>query len=417
MRGATVAQIPETPRLTRARNAVASGLVERLLMKLKTIFAAFAAFTAALMVFGAERAKFEGFERGMGIGGWLTNYKRFNVLPDEWRMKITVGDMEHFRSYITEADIKNIAEMGLDHVRLGFDQIVVEESPYKYRGEIFDIMEKFAGWCEKYRLNVVLNLHKAIGNYADIKEKTELLGDPGLQKRFVALWAEFERRFSGRKAVAFELLNEVRNVDPEKWNALADAAISEIRRLNPERKIILGGVNWNGAGALRKLRLYDDPNIIYTFHFYSPFEFTHQRGVLQAAPLFYNRVMRYPSDIAPYLEFRKLVGQGTGDYKNFKAMDREALRAMLKPAFDFAREHPDKILWCGEFGTIRHAPAESRENYMRDVISLLRENGIQYCVWNYLSTPNDGNRFSLVDDDSRKILSRRMLEIIRGEAE
>ena len=369
------------------------------------------------MAFGTERAKFEGFERGMGIGGWLTNYKRFNVLPEEWRMKITVGDMEHFRSYITEADIKNIAEMGLDHVRLGFDQIVVEESPYKYRGEIFDIMEKFAGWCEKYRLNVVLNLHKAIGNYADIKEKTELLDDPGLQKRFVALWAEFERRFSGRKAVAFELLNEVRNVDPEKWNALADAAISEIRRLNPERKIILGGVNWNGAGALRKLRLYDDPNIIYTFHFYSPFEFTHQRGVLQAAPLFYNRVMRYPSDIAPYLEFRKLVGQGTGDYKNFKAMDREALRAMLKPAFDFARERPDKILWCGEFGTIRHAPAESRENYMRDVISLLRENGIQYCVWNYLSTPNDGNRFSLVDDDSRKILSRRMLEIIRGEAE
>ena len=74
MRGATVAQIPETPRLTRARNAVASGLVERLLMKLKTIFASFAAFTAALMAFGAERAKFEGFERGMGIGGRLTNY-------------------------------------------------------------------------------------------------------------------------------------------------------------------------------------------------------------------------------------------------------------------------------------------------------------------------------------------------------
>ena len=26
--------------------------------------------------------KFTGFEHGMGIGGWLTNYKRFNVLPD-----------------------------------------------------------------------------------------------------------------------------------------------------------------------------------------------------------------------------------------------------------------------------------------------------------------------------------------------
>ena len=32
------------------------------------------------------------FSHGMGIGGWLTNYKRFNVLPNEWRMPITIGD-------------------------------------------------------------------------------------------------------------------------------------------------------------------------------------------------------------------------------------------------------------------------------------------------------------------------------------
>lgn len=37
-----------------------------------------------------------------------------------------------------------------------------------------------------------------------------------------------------------------------------------------------------------------------------------------------------------------------------------------------------------------------------------------YCVRNYLSTPNDGNRFSSVDDDTRKILSPTLLEIIRG---
>ena len=47
-------------------------------------------------------------QRGIGIGGWLTNYKRFNVLPRERRMQITVGDMEHFESYITENDIAYI---------------------------------------------------------------------------------------------------------------------------------------------------------------------------------------------------------------------------------------------------------------------------------------------------------------------
>lgn len=51
---------------------------------------------------------------------------------------------------------------------------------------------------------------------------------------------------------------------------------------------------------------------------------------------------------------------------------------------------------------------------MRDMISLLRENDVPYCVWNYLSTPNDGNRFSLVDDDNREILSPEMAKIIRG---
>jgi len=56
----------------------------------------------------------------------------------------------------------------------------------------------------------------------------------------------------------------------------------------------------------------------------------------------------------------------------------------------------------------------SRENWMNDVILLLKEHGISYCVWNYLSTPNDGNRFRLVDDDTRAILSPRLLRIIQG---
>ena len=77
--------------------------------------------------------KIRGLEKGMGLGGWLTNYKRFNVLPENRRMIITVGDMEHFESFITEEDIKYIASLGMDHIRLGIDQIVLEESPYVYR--------------------------------------------------------------------------------------------------------------------------------------------------------------------------------------------------------------------------------------------------------------------------------------------
>lgn len=358
---------------------------------------------------------FTGFEHGMGIGGWLTNYKRFNVLPQDRRLCLTIGDMEHFATYITENDIKYIASLGMDHIRLGFDQIVFEEKPYTYREEIFSHIDNFIAWCKKYGLNIVLNMHKAVGNYCDIKEDVELLDDEELQNRFISLWLAFEERYANDNSIAFELLNEVRNVDPEKWNILADKTISSIRARNKDRKIIVGSTCWNSPNTLKHLKIYDDENIIYTFHIYSPFEFTHQRGVLQAAPLYYNRTMPYPCDIERYRDYQLVVNNNASSYAKYAKMDITYMRDALQGAVDFAKSHPDKILWCGEFGTIRHADIKWRENWMRDVITILKENDISYCVWNYLSTPNDGNRFSLVDDDNRKILSEEMARIIKGE--
>lgn len=359
--------------------------------------------------------RFIGFEHGMGIGGWLTNYKRFNVLPQDRRLCLTIGDMEHFATYITEEDVKYIASLGMDHIRLGFDQIVFEERPYFYREEIFGHIDNFISWCKKLGLNIVLNMHKAVGNYCDIKEEVELLDDEELQSRFIALWLAFEERYAGDNSIAFELLNEVRNVDPEKWNRLADKTVTLIREKNKERKIIIGSTCWNSPNTLKHLKMYDDENIIYTFHVYTPNEFTHQRGVLQASQLYYNRTMPYPCDIERYRDYQMVVNNNTTVYEKYEKMDIGFMRDVLKPAAEFVKEHPDKILWCGEFGTIRHANIKWRENWMRDVITILKENGIPYCVWNYLSTPNDGNRFSLVDDDNRRILSEEMARIIRGE--
>lgn len=357
---------------------------------------------------------FNGFTRGIGIGGWLTNYKRFNVLPTDRRLLLTIGDFEHFDSYITEDDVKRIAAYGMDHIRLGFDQIVLEESPGVYRERTFRLIDAFIGWCKAADINVVLNLHKAIGNYCDIQEPVSLLDDVGLQERFIALWLEFERRYHDKPNVVFELLNEVRDVNPALWNDLARRTVERLRHANPTRKLVVGSIFWNHAETLKDLTLFDDENIIYTFHMYEPSEFTHQQSVLQAAPLFYNRKMAYPSDIEPYRDFCRVVHGNKNPYPDDERIDKTWLRKCLQPAFDFVQEHPDKILWCGEFGTIRHCRLEYRENWMQDVISLLKEHDIPYCVWNYLSTPNDGNRFSLVDDETREILSPRLLRIIQG---
>lgn len=356
-----------------------------------------------------------GFEHGMGIGGWLTNYKRFHVLPENRRKDITIGDLEHFATYITEADVSYIASLGMDHIRLGFDQIVVEEAPGVFRETVMERIDAFVSWCEVHDLNVVLNLHKAVGNYCDIHEDVHLLDDEGLQAGFVDLWCRFEERYAGKPGVAFELLNEVVDVDPAKWNTLVDKAVTALRAKNATRKLIIGSTCWNNVDRLKHLHIYDDDNIIYTFHMYAPFEFTHQRGVLQANTLYYNRIMPYPCEIERYRDYARTVCGAKEPYSGYERMDERFVRNCLYPATVFLKEHPNAILWCGEFGTIRHADIRWRENYMRDVIRFLKDYEIPYCVWNYLSTPNDGNRFSLVDDDNRRILSEEMARIIRGE--
>ena len=356
-----------------------------------------------------------GFEHGMGIGGWLTNYKRFNCLPPERRLVLTVGDYEHFETYITEEDVRNIYDLGMDHIRLGFDQLVIEEKPGVLRRQTVELLLRFADWCEKYGIGLVLNMHKAIGNYCDIEEKVGLLDDEGLQQRFIAVWEQLEEIFHDRPAVVFELLNEVRDVDPELWNDLAGKTITAIRKKSLTRQIVVGGVCGNAAWALGQLRVFDDENVIYTFHCYDPYGFTHQQGVLQPPPMFYNRKMPWPGDIERYRDFERVAMGKEDPLPEYAVMDRRYIEDTMKPAFKFMEKNPDKILWCGEFGTIRHCPIEWRENWTADVISILKEHSIPYCVWNYLSTPNDGNRFSLVDDDTRKILSPRMAKIIRGE--
>jgi hypothetical protein len=211
-------------------------------------------------------------------------------------------------------------------------------------------------------------------------------------------------------------LNEVRDIEPDLWNNLAERTINDLRQINKTRRIIIGPTCWNNPNKLEKLRIFNDENVIYTFHVYDPSEFTHQRGVLQWKHLYYNRKMEYPTDdIEKYREFYRIVYNKNDAYSHIERMDINYMREILENAVKFKKANPDKILWCGEFGTIRHADMASRENWMRDVITILKENDIPYSVWNYLSTPNDGNRFSLVDDDTRKILSDKMLKIINGQ--
>jgi hypothetical protein len=130
--------------------------------------------------------------------------------------------------------------------------------------------------------------------------------------------------------------------------------------------------------------------------------------------MFYNRDMPYPCDVERYRDYNRVVWGLEDTYPEYERIDKQFLYDCLAPAKAFIDKHPDKIMWCGEFGNIRHAKLEWRIAWFKDVITFLKENEIPYSVWNYLSTPNDGNRFSLVDDDKREILSEEFKNVLLG---
>ena len=208
-------------------------------------------------------------------------------------------------------------------------------------------------------------------------------------------------------------MNEITDSKSDKWITLYKETIAAIRALNPTRLIMVGSAQWNSVDKVCDLEVLDDPNVVYTFHFYTPFEFTHQRGVLQNMQHYYNREMPYPSDVEPYRNFGRTIWGSANAYEGYDRIDKKLLYDCLAPAKAFIEAHPDAILTCGEFGTIRHIKNEHRENWFRDVIAFCDENEIPITIWNYLSTPYDGNRFSLVDDDFRKPVSEKIIDMIR----
>lgn len=134
-------------------------------------------------------------------------------------------------------------------------------------------------------MGVILNFH----------EFDELMQNPQANRaRFVALWEHIARYYKNKydangvtdQRIMFELLNEPHFAlerDPVLWDAIAADAIRAIRRISPDRAIIVGGVMWNDVMGLSQMKVLDkggpfanDPYLIGTFHNYEPHNFTLQ---------------------------------------------------------------------------------------------------------------------------------------------
>lgn len=320
--------------------------------------------------------RFEGFEKGINLGGWLS---QFNDKSEE-----------HFLSFIKEDDIKKIAEMGFDHVRIPVDYILLEDEEGKSADFGYELLHNAIKWAKTNGINVLIDLHEIFGYSFDPLKKDidreKFFYDAALQKRFQNLWRCIAKEFGNDPShVAFELLNEVVVSSVyEAWNNVVSAVIPVIREYAPYTWIVVGGVRYNNVNSVPLLDKPVDDRVVYNFHCYEPLIFTHQQAYwVDNMPD--DLVVNYPDSIENY---QKLSEHLSSDlvktiYDNdINGIGKEYFECMFKKAVD-AAEKNNVPLYCGEYGVIDRAKAEDTMRWISDIHSVFQKFNIGHALWNY----------------------------------
>lgn len=209
--------------------------------------------------------------------------------------------------------------------------------------------------ARKHGLNVILDEH-------DFDECSKDVA--ACRPKLKAIWTQLAQRYRNEpNAVVFELLNEPHGqFDAATWNATAQELLQIVRKDNPKRNVIIGGVRWNSRDTLKELQLpAGDKHIIATFHYYDPFPFTHQGAAWADEPIRSSKGVRFgkPAEIA----------QIEKDFAMVKAWSDSSGRPVL----------------LGEFGAYDKAAMEDRVLWTSTVARTAEKNGFAWAYWQFSS--------------------------------
>jgi endoglucanase len=308
--------------------------------------------------------------RGINLSGW------FAQAP---------SDAAHLQSAITTDDVQRIRRMGFDHVRLPVDPLVlaadgragsIDSDALYYLDDAVDLVLS-AG------LAVVVDLHP---NEA---YKQQILSDVRTADQTAELWTVIAHRLAVHEPdrLYFELLNEPGTTDAEAWATLQRRLAGAVRQAAPRHTIVATGHAWSAVEHLDALQPLDDGNVIYAFHLYEPFPFTHQGATWSNDAVGALRDVPYPSDPSGVaLLLPKLVDPAArallATYGQ-ERWDATVLNRLVDRAAAWRQRYGAPVI-CNELGVYRAvSPAQARVAWLRDVRTSLERRGIGWTAWDY----------------------------------
>jgi len=230
-------------------------------------------------------------------------------------------EFKNFLHVLGKQDIARINGLGANAIRLALDYRDFEPEPFRYHGENFFLLDQILAWCEEYRVYVVLDMHLAPGkqnahDFVVHRQNHALFWqDSEKQERFYALWEEIAKRYADRRIIAgYDLLNEGTPDTIGRYHGVMTEVAARIRRIDENRMLIVEEAIL--PGWQKKLLLLDDPNILYSVHFFHPHQFTFY-STTSSRP-----VTTYPGEMAKAGQLissnRMEIAGGAGDWRRIE---------------------------------------------------------------------------------------------------
>ncbi len=293
----------------------------------------------------------------------------------------------------SEIDYGRITNMNMNVVRFYLNYRIFEDDnkPYVYKSTGWEWLDKNIQWAKKYGVYIILNMHLPQGGFQSLGTGNALWDNLENQRRLKALWRAIADRYKNEPTIiGYDLLNEPNtSKSKDQWVNLAKELTKEIRKVDSNHIIIverLNAVNNNwSSDSNMNFFLVDDFNVMYTFHFYSPIEYTHQftgwTGFSNQDGGGYpdsNRV-QFPDDIEWNEEINNPVVNGTVDWTNIGGVKYKPKSDSLfaKPAFK-----ANNNSGVAFFDTYVVEEYDSANNLIRSITNDIENlNGFSY--WSY----------------------------------
>jgi licheninase len=304
------------------------------------------------------------------------------------------GKFTGFTTY-NESYVAKLAQAGFTALRLPIDldlyvdQRTVNGSDVslELNADLFTVLDAFDQWTQRYGLSFTIDYHQY--------DKSFDIADAASVAETVQLWSAVAQHFAGnsREDLFFELMNEPEQFaggtppSPAQWTALAEDMIAAIRVHDTLHTIIFGDVQWYGISALTQRVPLTDSNVVYAFHFYEPFVFTHQGA--SWAGMAATHDIPYPYSAERWSEYSSDFGfkQVTDAWLwsslrgYYRTGNKSALRNRIIEAKRWAVQNDVPVI-CNEFGAYdRSSQPADRVRYYTDLVDIFAELAIPWQHW------------------------------------